>query len=175
MADVLTLEQRIDRLEAIEAIRQLKAEYFKTCDNKQPEAVRACFVDGPVVIEYGRIGSFTSADAMVAEFERLACGEHIVEMHHAQNPQIEIHSPESASASWGLYYYMIDTQQQALIQLGGYYDDQYRCVDGRWLISATRYRVTSSQIIDASDALARVVFAGREAPTELDDPGLQAE
>ena len=36
----MNLEQRIARLEAIDAIKQLKARYFFACDNKQPELVR---------------------------------------------------------------------------------------------------------------------------------------
>ena len=77
------LNRRIARLEAIEAIKQLKARYFFACDNKQPELVRTCFTDGEMVIDYGRVGSFSNADDMVAVFARLACEEHIVEMHHA--------------------------------------------------------------------------------------------
>ena len=36
----MTLEQRIARLEAIEAIKQLKYAYFHACDTKQPARVR---------------------------------------------------------------------------------------------------------------------------------------
>ena len=161
-------EQRLARLEAIEAIKQLKARYFFACDNKQPAAVRDCFVDGPLRIDYGRIGQFDNADAMVAVFTRLACEPHIVEMHHAQNPQITVHFAAEAEATkagaiWGLYYYQIDTRQQAITQLAGFYEDEYRCVQGDWKISATRYQVTSSQLLDWSEGVARVLFAGREA------------
>lgn len=170
-----SLEQRIARLEAIEAIKQLKARYFQACDNKLPDEVRACFMDGEVDIRYGRIGDFNNADDMVAEFARLACDEHIVEMHHAQNPQITIHSTDHASATWGLYYFMIDTNQQIVFQLGGYYEDEYRCVQGNWKISVTHYQLTSSQIMDVTGEIPQILFAGREAPTDLDDPSLQAQ
>jgi hypothetical protein len=169
-----SLEQRIARLEAIEAIKQLKARYFHACDNKRPDEVRACFMDGEVDIRYGRIGDFDNADDMVAEFARLACEEHIVEMHHAQNPQITIHSSEHASATWGLYYHMIDTKQRVVLQLGGFYEDEYRCVEGDWKISVTHYQLTSTQIMDVTGEGPKILFAGREAPAELDDPSLQA-
>lgn len=168
------LEQRIARLEAIEAIKQLKARYFHACDNKRPEDVRGCFMDGEVDIRYGRIGDFSSADDMVAEFARLACEEHIVEMHHAQNPQITINSDDHASATWGLYYFMIDTSQQLVFQLGGFYEDEYRCIEGEWKISATIYQLTSTQIMDVNGESPKILFAGREAPAELDDPSSQA-
>lgn len=168
------LEQRIATLEAIEAIKSLKARYFLSCDSKRPQQVRECFADGEVDIQYGRIGNFSRADDMVAVFAKLACEEHIVEMHHAQNPQITVHSALQASAVWGLYYFMIDTRQKIATQLGGHYDDDYRCIDGQWKITRTVYTLTSTYVTDVSDALAKVVFAGRTAPAEIDDPTRQA-
>ena len=168
------LARRIARLEAIEAIKQLKAKYFFACDNKQPELVRTCFIDGDMLIDYGRVGSFSNADDMVAIFAKLACEEHIVEMHHAQNPQIEVLNDTEADATWGLYYYMIDTRANTVTQLGGFYEDEYRCIEGDWKISKTVYRVTSTQLMDLAEGMAKVIFAGREASPEIDDPSQQA-
>lgn len=136
--------------------------------------MRACFVDGEMEIDYGRVGSFHNADDMVAVFTKYACEEHIVEMHHAQNPQIQVVSDREASATWGLYYYMIDTHRNVVTQLGGFYEDEYRLEDGEWKISKTVYRVSSSQLMDLSEGVAKLVFAGREAPSEVDDPSAQA-
>ena len=172
--DLSSLNARISRLEALEAIKQLKYRYFFNCDQKRPAEVRKCFADGAVEIDFGRIGAFTSADELVAVFEQLACSEHIVEMHHAQNPQITIESDTEASGLWGLYYYMIDTNQQITTQLGAYYEDRYRCIDGDWKIVATRCVVTSTQILAMNDARVSAIFAGVTAPAELDDPSKQA-
>lgn len=170
----MTLEQRIARLEAIEAIKMLKARYFHACDTRQPDLVRACFAPGPITLDYGRVGQFSNRDDMLAVFTRLACNEHIVEMHHGQNPQITVHSETDASAVWGLYYYLIDTRQQTATQLAGFYHDDYGCIDGEWLITASHYRVSSTQVLDLSGDQIRAIFAGAEAPRELDDPERQA-
>ena len=69
---------------------------------------------------------------------------------------------------------MIDTKQNIATQLGGSYDDEYRCIDGEWKITRSVFNLHSSLITDVSDALAKIVFAGRTAPTELDDPSRQA-
>lgn len=169
------LEQRIARLEAIEAIRQLKAAYFQACDDKRPDLVRECFAEGKIDLHYGRIGSFDDREQLVAVFERLACQPHIVEMHHGQNPRVEILDDGSARGTWGLYYYLIDTRQRTVTQLGGRYDDAFMVQRGQWRICKSHYVVTSSQILDWSDGLTRVIFAGTAAPVELDDPGRQAE
>jgi len=170
----VTLEQRVARLEAIEAIKCLKARYFHACDTKQPERVRDCFAPGPITLEYGRVGEFSDREQMLEVFTRLACSEHIVEMHHGQNPQITVHGDDEASGTWGLYYYLIDTQQQTATQLAGFYDDRYRRVDGEWLIVASRYQVSSTQVLDLSGEQLKAIFAGSEAPRELDDPERQA-
>lgn len=46
-------------------------------------------------------------------------------------------------------------------------------VDGEWKISETRYQVSSTQLLDLSEGLLRILFAGRQAPAEIDDPSLQ--
>lgn len=175
LVEQLTLEQRIYRLEAIEAIKQLKARYFQACDKKQPEVVRECFARGEIDLHYGRIGHFTEREQLVAVFSELACHEHIVEMHHGQNPQISVLDKNSASAIWGLYYHLIDTRQQTVTQLAGFYDDAYVRVDREWKICRSSYEVESTQIFDLAEGLARVVFAGVAAPAELDDPARQAD
>lgn len=174
MTDEQRLEQRLSRLEAIEDIRQLKARYFHACDTKQPDIVRECFAPGAIELRYGRIGNFDNRDDMLAVFTELACQPHIVEMHHGQNPRIEVHDGDNATGIWGLYYYLIDTRRQIVTQLAGFYDDAYVRSDGRWRIVRSHYEVTSTQVFDLSEGLARVIFAGRAAPVELDDPSAQA-
>ena len=170
----MSLEQRIARLEAIEDIRQLKARYFHACDNKQPDVVRECFAAGEIELGYGRIGTFTDREQMLAVFTELACQPHIVEMHHGQNPRIEVLDADNATGVWGLYYYMIDTRRQIVTQLAGFYDDTYSRRDDQWRITRSIYEVTSTQIFDLTEGLARVIFAGAVAPVELDDPSKQA-
>jgi len=170
----VTVEQRLARLEAIEDIRQLKARYFQACDRKQPDIVRECFAPGPIDLRYGRIGTFSDREAMLAVFTELACQPHIVEMHHGQNPRIEVLDADNATGTWGLYYYLIDTRRQTVTQLAGFYEDAYTRSDGQWRITRSVYEVTSTQIFELSDGLARVIFAGTAAPVELDDPAKQA-
>lgn len=170
----MTLEQRLSRLEAIEAIRQLKARYFHACDSKKTEVVRECFPPGKIDLRYGRIGNFSDREQMLTVFTELACQPHIVEMHHGQNPRIEIQDEDNATGIWGLYYHLIDTRRQTVTQLAGFYDDAYVRRHGQWYIARSYYEVTSTQIFDLSEGLARVIFAGAAAPVELDDPGTQA-
>lgn len=158
------LEQRLQRLEDIEAIRQLKARYLFACDRKDPAGMRACFVDGPAAIDYGVVGSFDSADPLVQLFTEVGCHPHMVELHHGSNPQIEILGGARARGTWSLHYGLIDTQAKRLTQLAGYYEDEYRKQDGAWKMSATRFVATSTLVLDLAESAVRTLFAGRAFP-----------
>ncbi|MFL9997012.1 SnoaL-like domain-containing protein [Burkholderia sp. GAS332] len=168
------LEARLRRLEDTEAIRSLKARYFFCCDRKDPQGVRDCFAPGKVLIDYGRIGVFSDRDQLVDVFERLGCHDHIVEMHHGANPQIALVDDTTARGTWGLFYYLINTRDRVVTQLGAYYEDEYRKLDGVWKIAATRCVVTSTLAMDLADGMAKILFAGRSAPALVDDPENQA-
>ena len=156
-----TLEARLSRMEDIHAIRQLKAHYFSCCDHKNPEGMRACFAAGDVLIDYGSLGIFKDRDQLAEVFERLGCHAHIVEMHHGVNPHITILDHGNARGNWGLHYQQIDTLKQTVTQLGAYYEDEYRKIDGEWKISKTRCNVTSTLVTSIADGAANIIFAGR--------------
>lgn len=155
--------ERLQRLEDAEAIRSLKARYFACCDAKDPAGMRACFADGPVAIDYGVIGCYDTADALVAVYTQMACHPHMVERHHGSNPQIEVIDATRARGRWSLAYELIDTQKHTLTQLAGHYEDEYRRAADGWRISATRFVATSTLSFDLSQGAPKVLFAGNPA------------
>lgn len=158
------IEQRLQRLEAAEAIRTLKSHYLFCCDRKDPAGMRACFADGPVDIDFGIIGRFDRADALVEVYRQAACHDHMVEMHHGANPQIEVTDAAHARATWSLQYQLVDTQAHRLTQLGGYYEDAYRKDGDAWKITASRFNVTSTLVLELGADALRTTFAGRTMP-----------
>lgn len=155
------LAARIQRLEDLEAIRSLKARYLFCCDRKNPKGMRACFADGKVHIDYGVVGSFDNADALQKIFTDIGCHDYMVEMHHGANHQIELTGVDTARATWSLHYFLIQTEQKSLTQLGGYYEDEYRRIGGEWKISSTKFIATSTLALDISSGAAKALFAGR--------------
>jgi hypothetical protein len=155
-----SLLDRIQRLEDIEAIRRLKSRYFNACDRKDVDAIRACFVEGPAHIDYGVVGVFADREQLVQTFMEKGCHAHIVDLHHGQNAEIDITGPDTAKALWGLYFYQIDTRSRVLTQLGGHYEDEYRRVDGQWLISRSVFVVISSIMSQIDGQQQQMLFAG---------------
>ncbi|HEU0196441.1 MAG TPA: nuclear transport factor 2 family protein [Nevskiaceae bacterium] len=158
------LLHRIQDLEDLAGIRQLKADYFAACDAKDSAGMRACFVDGPVQIDYGPIGCFDTADALVKIFVELGCHPHIVDMHHGSNPHLELLDAGRARGAWSLYFQQINTREHTLTQLGGRYADEYRKVGGAWKISSTVFTRTSVMVLNLAGESVRPVFAGRDMP-----------
>jgi len=154
-----SLEQRIQHLEDIEAIKKLKARYFHACDQKQVDVIRECFVEGDCVIDYGAIGTFTDREGLIEVFSEKALGEEVIDMHHGQNPQISIMSDSVAVAVWDLFFYQINTKTNSLTQLAGFYEDRFVKGDAGWRIQKTKFSVTSTLISQMEDGLPKVVAA----------------
>ncbi|SPA22326.1 conserved hypothetical protein [Cupriavidus taiwanensis] len=140
MTDMKSLAQRLERLEAADAIRALKLRYLRACDDKDPAAMRACFVADGAHIHYDRIGTFAGRDALVQCFAELACRPTLREMHFAGQGDIRVLDAESAQGSWDLAYLALDDANGSRTFLTGRYTDEYVRVDGAWLIQSTVFR-----------------------------------
>ena len=97
-------------------------------------------------------------------FEDVACQSHIVEMHHGGPPEIEVTGEDSARARWALVYHLMNTETQTVSVCGGYYDDEYRRVDGRWWITKARFRVCSAVTYGYKKAALRMLHAAQSLP-----------
>ncbi len=95
------LQQRLQHLEDIQSIQALKARYLRACDQKQPNAMRECFVEHGAVIEADGFPAFTDREEWVETFTRLAVANpSIQDMHHGHNPQISFTGADSAKGLW---------------------------------------------------------------------------
>nr|WP_039008767.1 nuclear transport factor 2 family protein [Cupriavidus sp. IDO] len=137
MTDIAAIADRLARLEAADAIRALKLRYLRACDDKDPEAMRACFVPDNAHIHYDRIGSFAGRDALVQCFAELACRPTLREMHFAGQGDICVLDVDTARGSWDLAYLALDDASGSRTFLTGRYADEYVRVGEAWLIRST--------------------------------------
>lgn len=133
-----SLLRRIQRLEDIEAIKKLKARYLNACDQQNADEVRACFADGNVPIIVGHLGHYETADDFVAMYRTAACHDFVLDMHHGGNAEIDFVTDDHARGLWGLAYRNVNTRDKTLTFVSLIYHDEYRRIDGRWKITATR-------------------------------------
>lgn len=156
------LVRRIAVLEDVNAIQALKHRYLRACDRKQPEVVRDCFIAQGAHIDAAHMGVHEGRDSFVDLFQMVGCRDTILDMHHAQNPAIEITGADTARGTWDLYFNQINLDTRSATQVAGFYEDDYvRQADG-WRIARSVFRVTSTLMTEVDEAgQARVILLGR--------------
>jgi hypothetical protein len=166
----VTIEQRLALLEDMRAIEALKWRYLRACDRKQPEVVRACFTDD-AVIDYEGFPLFNDPDAFVDIYRQWGCRPNILDMHHGQNPIVEVNG-DRAKGWFDLFFFQIDTEMRTQTQLAVNYDDDFLRIDGRWLIARTVSRRMSMLVKEIRpDGTEHVKIAARsDIPGQPEPP-----
>jgi len=130
------LEQRITRLEDIEAIKQLKALYCEICDdNHNPDRITKIFAhDG--IWEGGDFGKAQGHDAIRQLFERF---QKLISFsqHNVFNPRIEVDG-DRARGTWYFLGPFTFREDNGARWIAARYDDDYVKIDGVWLYQHLR-------------------------------------
>jgi uncharacterized protein (TIGR02246 family) len=123
-------------LDDIEAIRQLKARYFRTMDTKDWDAMRRVFTDDAVVDTTASGGGVVSgADAFMAFLREVLAGA--VTVHHGHMPEIELTSPTTATGIWALNDIIVFPDGTRLDGYGHYHETYEKGADGAWRIASS--------------------------------------
>jgi len=142
----------IERLTAIEEIKQLKARYFRSMDTKDWAGLQAVFSDSAELDMRGEAADKSKAATAlvigapnIMAFIRNAVLE-LVTVHHGHMPEIEITSPSTAKGIWAMEDVLKWPEGAAVKTLHGYghYHETYRKTEEGWRIQSsklTRLRV----------------------------------
>jgi hypothetical protein len=145
----MTLEERVAALEAVEAIRRLKARYAHAADEKythaherKPDAERdrfariqaECFTEDAVWDGGDAFGQSVGREAI---FERLRGGPWKMAMHYFLTPHITV-AGDRGEGRWYLWQTATMVEKDTPVFVSAITDDEYRRVDGEWLISRMR-------------------------------------
>lgn len=124
-----------DRLDDLEAIRRLKARYFRTMDTKDWKGMREVFADDVVMDTRSSGGGvIRGADAFMAFLAEVL--KDVVTVHHGHMPEIELTSPTTASGIWAMEDLLVwpDGRQ---MRGHGHYHETYARIDGSWRIETS--------------------------------------
>jgi uncharacterized protein (TIGR02246 family) len=128
----------LDKLLAIEEVKQLKARYFRCVDTKDWDGFKAVFtpdalfdisqdVPGCILVGPDRIAAAASAPLT-------GC----VSVHHGHCPEIEITSPTTATGIWAMEDMLRWNEESAspnqTLHGYGHYIETYEKNNGRWCI-----------------------------------------
>lgn len=134
------LRRDIQRLMDIEAIKQLKHAYFRCIDTANLEELGTLFHEDVKVhfiggnYEWNLQGRKEYLDNVSMAFSNQSIGH-----HNGHHPEIQILSDNQATGIWYLADNMWILNHKAFTTGTALYWDRYLKVDGRWVISETRY------------------------------------
>ena len=137
MADLSELEKRIRVMEDIEAIKKLKAKYFRCVDKKLWEEMETVLTEDAVA-DYGMGIELLQGRKAIMEFlKKNLDRDSMISVHQGHNPEIEITSDTTARGVWVLNDRLI-IQTIATSSGWRYYEDEYVKVNGEWKKKSTK-------------------------------------
>jgi hypothetical protein len=130
----------VERLLAIEEIKQLKARYFRLMDTKRWDEWGEVFATG-CVMEVPEADMVNAGRAAIVEAVSSALTG-ATTAHHGHMPEIEVTGPDTARGVWAMFDYVewITPEGGDRVGLQGYghYHEEYVREDGAWRIARTR-------------------------------------
>ena len=124
-------------MEDIEAIKKLKAKYFRCVDKKLWEEMETVLTEDAVA-DYGMgIELLQGRKAIIEFLKKNLDRDSMISVHQGHNPEIEITSDTTARGVWVLNDRLII---QTIATLNGwrYYEDEYVKVNGEWKKKSTK-------------------------------------
>ena len=131
-----SLESRLIRLEACEAIRQLVAQYAIGADRKNDPVVLGPLFHHDAVWEAEGVGRYEGRDAIANGLSELGRNFVTWSIHYMISPLIEVGDDlQTASCRWYLWELCTMAQEGGEASdtwLGGWYDSRLSCRSGDW-------------------------------------------
>lgn len=121
----------MENLQAVEAIKQLKARYFRLLDTKQWQAWSAVFTHDVVMVIPERDVLIEGRQAVVSSVHDYLADAQTI--HQGFMPEIELISETQATGVWAMQDRI--EMPELTIHSFGHYHEEYRIEDGGWRIA----------------------------------------
>ena len=137
------MSMTIEALAHIEAIKQLKARYFRFMDTKQWDDLALVFTEDAeidVSDDVGEESGHVRGRLTIADFIRQSV-EKAQTVHHGHMPEINLIGPDRAEGIWAMFDYVeFPSEEKSRSGLKGYghYHETYVQRDDRWQIKSMR-------------------------------------
>jgi len=130
------VEARVRKLEDIEAIKKLKAKYWRCVDRKLWEELAEVFTE-EATADYGPDIKLKGRPAIVQFLKSSLGADTVITSHVGQRPEIELTGESTATGIWWLNDYIV---MQPNIRRRGYalYEDEYVKENGKWKKKSTK-------------------------------------
>jgi hypothetical protein len=129
----------VERLVAIEEIKQLKARYFRCMDTKDWAGFEAVFSEAAVMDMSEEAGDVVRGASEIAAYVR-GHVDPVVTVHHGHMPEITLTSSSTATGIWAMEDVLRWSEGGPFGAMHGFghYHETYERVDGEWRIATLR-------------------------------------
>jgi hypothetical protein len=137
----LSLEVRVAKLEAIEAIRALKKDYARYCDDGYGPGKISRFFTEDAVWDSGEHFGVHRGHEEIDEFFEKVSTDVIFAVHYVINGVITVDDDlQTARGHWYLWEPVVRQRDSGptSVWIMGSYDDEYAYVDGAWKFAHTK-------------------------------------
>ena len=119
----------------IEAIKQVKARYFRLMDTKDWDGLATVFADDVHIDMTGEGGGVTESVDEYMPFIRQVIGD-VITVHQGHMPEITLTSPTTATGIWALEdrLWWPEGSPISSMHAFGHYHETYERLDGEWYI-----------------------------------------
>jgi hypothetical protein len=144
-SELAAMRDRLKRLEALEAIRDLKARYARGSDavlrgggREQAVALANLFTEDATG-DYGAFGQFSGRASLQHAFEVVIPSGFTWSTHLILSSVLDVHG-DTGEGTW---YFVVHAQPRSpenapMTTFYGHYEEKYRKVNGAWKIAALR-------------------------------------
>lgn len=134
----MTIDDRIQRLEDIEAIRYLQAKYQRCLDTRDFAGLEECFADDAVSSYDGGKMSYTGKSQIVAFLKKVMTLD-MPSSHLIHGGEIDIIDAANSHAKWYLEDHLLHRKYLVKLHGSAIYDVDYIKTDGLWKIRKIGY------------------------------------
>jgi hypothetical protein len=129
-------QEALRELLDFEAVKSLKARYWRAIDQQRWDELRRLLCDDVDVDLAGHVHK--DGDSFVSCIGEKLKG--VITVHQGHAPALERHGPDSVTAYWPFVDYAIfpPSGERTSFQGYGYYEDVYRREKGTWRIASTK-------------------------------------
>lgn len=133
-------QDRLQQLLDVEAIKQLKARYFRLMDTKRWEEWGLVFTTD-CLMEVPEADMVNDGRAAIVQVVSAAL-EGARTVHHGHMPEIELTGPDTARGTWAMFDYVEwpvpESGERVGLNGSGHYLEEYTREDGEWRIARIR-------------------------------------
>jgi hypothetical protein len=135
----------VERLEAIEEIKHLKARYFRCMDVKDWDGFTTVFAPDARMDVSGELsGDVRSGTGVITGNHAIAAFvrgsiDDVTTVHQGHTPEIDVTSPTRAAGIWAMEDHLWWPEGSPITTMHGYghYHETYEKQEGRWRITST--------------------------------------